>query len=292
MSTPPAQLPDRVACYRHADRLTGARCTRCGRPICPDCMLEAPVGHQCPNCVREGGREAAPVRWNPARRPGGFTPVVKALVVVNVVVFLLTASNRVWQADFDLFPLAVASGQPYRLLTAAFLHANIPHILFNMVALVLLGPPVEEALGRRRFLALYLLSALGGAVCSYFLGPVALPSVGASGAIFGLFGAWFSIARAQRSETSGIVVLIAIQLVYSFVDKTVDWRAHVGGLVTGIVVGGIFALAARRPPAQRRAIEIGISLVTLATLLLLARVRTNQINLQAALSLLGAKGVA
>lgn len=287
MSTPPAQLPDRVACYRHSDRLTGARCTRCGRPICPDCMLEAPVGHQCPTCVKEGGRESKPVRWNPARRPGGLTPVVKAVIAVNVVVFLLTSANSALQLRYAQIPLAIASGQTYRLLTAAFLHAGVAHLLFNMLALFLLGPPIEEALGRSRFLVLYLLAALGGSVCSYLLGPTNMIGVGASGAIFGIFGAWFSIARAQRYDTGGIVVLIAIQLAYSFVDKNIDWRAHVGGLVTGLVVGGIFALAGRRPATQRKIIEAAVAVVTVTVLLLLVHVRTNQIDVQAALSLLG-----
>lgn len=275
------EVPQRLACYRHADRLTGAQCTRCGRPICGECMVEAPVGHHCPTCVGEGGSQVRRVRWNPADRSRGLTPVVKALIAVNVVVFILTSGHPSWQTMYAQIPFEVARGQTYRLLTAAFLHASFLHILFNMFALAILGPPVEEVMGRRRFIALYLLAALGGSAFSYLLGPVNVAGVGASGAIFGLFGAWFCIARSRRADTSGIVVLIAINLVFGLLDPAIDWRAHVGGLITGLAFGGVFALSERLSPAQRRAVEIATGIALLVLMVVMVTVRTHQIGTSA-----------
>jgi membrane associated rhomboid family serine protease len=147
-----------------------------------------------------------------------------------------------------------------------------------MLALLIIGPPIEAAIGRVRFLALYLLAALGGSVCSYLFSPVNIAGVGASGAIFGLFGAYFVLARARRAETSGIVALIAVNLVFSFVDSTIDWRAHVGGLITGFTIGAMLTLAERRPPAQRLAIEIATFGVVTAVLISLIHLRTDQLH--------------
>ncbi len=274
-----SQLPDRVACYRHSDHLTGVHCTRCGRPICPDCMAPAPVGHHCPTCVHEDSKGGAGARR--VRRPGGaagtravggtraaagrrLTPVVATLVALNVVAFILTSSHPLWKFDYAQLPVLVAHGQAYRLLTATFIHENLTHILFNMAALVIMGPTIEEALGRNRFLALYLLAGLGGSVLSFLFGPVHVFGLGASGAIFGIFGAWFSLARAQRADTGVIVFLIALNLAYSFWDPAIDWRAHVGGLVTGLALGALFAWAARRPARFRVAYEAAALLGTLA----------------------------
>ncbi len=283
-----SQLPDRVACYRHADHLTGVHCTRCGRPICPDCMVAAPVGHHCPTCVREDGGTAPPRPGRPGRGgsrvrwslPGGrrpVTPVVAALVGVNVVMFLLTSSHRAWEFDYAQIPSLVAHGQAYRLLSATFVHENLAHLFFNMTALVIVGPAIELALGRNRFLALYLVAAVGGSVCSFLFGPVLIAGVGASGAIFGIFGAWFSLARAQRSDTAVIVVLIAILLGYSFWDPAIDWRAHVGGLVVGALVGAMFAWAAGRPARLRVAYEVASVAGLLAILAMSVYVRSVQI---------------
>jgi membrane associated rhomboid family serine protease len=274
-------MVDVETCYRHPDRLTGTHCTRCGRPVCPECMVEAPVGHQCPTCVKDGEKGTRPVagRGGGTQLGGRVTSMVKLLIVVNSVVFLLT--SRQLNLDIDRYgqlPVRVASGQYYRLITAAFLHVSITHIAFNMVALLLVGSPVEAALGRARFLALYLLSALGGSVCSYLFGNPHVAGVGASGAIFGVFGAFFVIARSRRSDTTGILVLIGINLAFSFYDKAIDWHAHVGGLVVGLIVGGLFTVAERRPESQRVAFEVLSCVAVLAALVVLTSVRTGQLR--------------
>ncbi len=268
-------------CYRHPDRLTGTHCTRCGRPVCPECMVAAPVGHHCPTCVSEDNKGVRQVSWRPGSTQlgGRITPMVKLLVGINVVIFLLTSQhldNDILR--FGQLPIRVAHGQYYRLLTSAFLHVSFVHILFNMVALLIVGSPVEAALGRVRFLTLYILAALGGSVASYlFSNPLAV-GVGASGAIFGLFGAFFIIARSRRSDTSGILVLIGINLVFSFTDRLIDWRAHVGGLIVGVVVAAIFTLADRRPPNQKRLVEVVGCAAVLLALLALTSFRTHNLT--------------
>jgi membrane associated rhomboid family serine protease len=275
-----SQLPERVACYRHADHLTGVHCTRCGRPICADCMVAAPGGHYCPPCATEdAGTTGATsrIRWSPRTRMGRITPVVATLIVANFVVFALTSWHRAWEFDYAQVPALVARGQVYRLLTATFVHENLVHVLFNMVALFVMGPPVEAALGRNRFLVLYLLAALGGSVCSFFFGPTLVASVGASGAIVGVIGAWFSLARAQRSDTAAIALLIAFLLAYSFYDTSIDWRAHVGGLATGVAVGAAYAWAARRPPRVRLACDAASVVALLVLFAVLVVFRSAQI---------------
>jgi membrane associated rhomboid family serine protease len=260
-------LPDLVACYRHADRLTGAHCPRCGRPICPECRAPANLGGHCPTCQEEaGGGPRSRARPAAARGPRRVTPVVAGLAGLNIVVFALATTHPSWEFDYAQIPAAVAHGQSYRLITAAFIHENITHLVFNMVALLIMGPPIEQALGRRRFLVLFVLAALGGSVFSFLLGPVNVAGVGASGAIFGIFGAWFSLTRASRSDTGVIVLLITFLLAYSFYDTTIDWRAHVGGLITGAVVGAAYAVAARRTARQRAAVEAVVVVAMLGLL--------------------------
>jgi membrane associated rhomboid family serine protease len=242
-------------------------------------MIQAPVGHHCPACVKEGNRGVRQVHWTPPALGGRrATPVVRALIAVNVAVFVLSSARPSVVTRFSQFPLEIAAGQYERLLTSAFLHAGLFHILFNMMALYIVGPPLEAAIGRLRFSVLYGLAALGGSVLSYLFSNPRVEGVGASGAIFGLFGAFFVIAKIRRTDTGGILVIIVINLVLSFADPLIDWRAHVGGLVVGTAVAGAFALAETRPSAQRRAIEVGVSVVVLVVLIALIGVRTSQLR--------------
>jgi membrane associated rhomboid family serine protease len=268
-------------CYRHPDRLTGIHCTRCGRPVCPDCMVSAPVGHQCPTCVGEGNKGVRQVSWRPGttRLGGRITPMVKLLVAVNALVYLITSqhlNNDIFR--FGQLPIRVAHGQYYRLLTSAFLHVSFVHILFNMIALLIVGSPVEAAVGRVRFLGLYLLAALGGSVASYLFSNPLQVGVGASGAVFGLFGAFFIIARSRRADTSGILVLIGINLAFSFTDSLIDWRAHVGGLVVGVAIAGVLTVADRRPPSQKWLVEAVGCVAVLVLLIALVSVRTQNLS--------------
>ncbi|MDQ6649132.1 MAG: rhomboid family intramembrane serine protease [Actinomycetota bacterium] len=284
MSTPaapsgPSPQTDAPTCYRHPNRETWVRCTRCDRPICPDCMQEASVGFQCPECVAAGRRSTRPVRtaFGGAVSSSGAV-VTKALIGLNVLVFLATAANGLSifgdngspiYRRFALVPLAVADGQWYRLVTAAFLHYGLLHIAFNMYVLLMLGAQLERLLGRWRYLALYLVAGVGGNALAYLISPLGTASAGASGAIFGLFAAYFVVARKMRADTGQIVGLIVINLVLTFAIPSISVGGHIGGLVTGGIAG--LALAYAPAGSRRTAVQVaglvGVLLVEVAVVL-------------------------
>ncbi|MGI9124174.1 MAG: rhomboid family intramembrane serine protease [Mycobacterium sp.] len=260
MSTPypPQTPPGAPVCYRHPDRPTYVSCTRCGRPVCPECMRSAAVGHQCADCVQAAAAIVPEVR-TPA---GGVlrtgVPVISyGLIAVNVVMFVLQQGSSRVRGRMALIPWAVAGGDFYRLVTSAFLHYGLLHLLFNMWALYVLGPPLEEHLGRLRFAVLYALSALGGSVLVYLLSPPNAATVGASGAIFGLFGATLVAARRLHLDVRWLVTLIAINLAMTFTIPGISWQGHIGGLVTGALVAAAFVYA---PRANRNAIQAAASI--------------------------------
>jgi membrane associated rhomboid family serine protease len=249
-------------CYRHPDVETGVHCTRCGRPICTDCMRPAAVGHQCPECVKEAKQEF----HRPAQRIGtvGTGLTLTNLILLSLVgVYVLEAAVAGvgglfggpttptlvrLGASVGLFPLrseivGISTGEWWRLLTAMFLHAGLIHLAFNCYALCIVGNVVEQELGRWRFAALYFVTGFCASVAGYALASPVVPSVGASGAIFGVFGAFFAYNYSRRhlafyaARMRQMGVLIAINLVLTFTIPGIDWRAHVGGLTTGVIAG-------------------------------------------------------
>lgn len=279
MTEPSATQPLRPSCYRHPDRETYVRCVRCDRPICPDCMVEAPVGFQCVECVREGNRDLKQGRTI----SGGVihkdpTLITKILVAINVIMFGLqyltqdAVTRRFWMTGAEV----AFYGDWWRLMTSAFLHAGVTHLLFNMVALWVVGDVVEPRLGRWRFLTVYLVSAFAGSVLSYVVDPINQPSVGASGAVFGLFGALFVLALRLRFDIRGIIALIVINIVIGFIPGwNINWRAHIGGLIAGAVVTAAMVYA---PQRQRLAWSIGASVAVVALCIAAVVVRTNQLQ--------------
>lgn len=252
-------------CYRHPNRPTYVSCSRCARPICPDCMTAAAVGQQCPECVNEGKRSVRQARTHFGGRISKGSLVTYTLIAVNIVMFVLQHTSVQMQQDLVLWPPAVADGQYYRLASSAFLHYGLAHIVFNMWALWAVGPQLEQWLGRLRFGVLYGLSGLGGSVLVYLLSPLNSATAGASGAIFGLFGATFVLFRRLQLDVRGIVGLIVINLVITFVlpavsAQAISWQGHVGGLVTGTVVAGVFAYV---PARQRLLALISVTAVLL-----------------------------
>jgi membrane associated rhomboid family serine protease len=202
--------------------------------------------------------------------------VVAVMVALNVVVFLLQQVSGSLESRFANIPFAVAAGQYYRLITAAFLHAGLIHVGLNMVTLVIVGREVESALGRVRFLVLYLASALGGSVCFYLFGSAGAFALGASTATFGLFGALFVLARARRLDTRQIVMLIAFNLFLGLVVPAIDNLGHVGGLLTGAAVAAAYELTGRlRRPAQLAAQALAVTAIV-ALLATLVTARTPQ----------------
>jgi membrane associated rhomboid family serine protease len=235
-------------CYRHPDRETGLACSECGRPICADCATFAPVGIRCPE--HAGERRATRVRPRPVRRaPGvalatGDAPVTKILIAINVAIYLLTAmqgaglnapGGQMFNKLF-LYGPYVANGGWWRLVGAMFLHASILHIAFNMFALYFIGTPVEQYLGRARYLGLYFGSGLAGAAGALLQAPLT-PVVGASGAIFGILGAMLIIEWQVTGRLAGnAMTWIVINLAISFTIPDISWGGHVGGLIGGILI--------------------------------------------------------
>ena len=252
-------------CYRHPDRETGVSCSSCGHPICPDCMTPTPVGMRCPECASQRTR----VVRNPTGEPGGFEafPATYVLIAINVIVFLVeiasgggglgSVGGQVLE-DFGLYGPLVAEGEWYRLVTSGFLHASIIHIGFNMFLLYMLGRLLEPALGTSRFLALYFASLLAGSLGALIVEPNAL-TIGASGAVFGLAGATFVIARGRGMEALAgqIGFLILFNLVFSFVSPRISIGGHVGGLIGGVICALIIVAGERGMLGRnRRALEI------------------------------------
>jgi membrane associated rhomboid family serine protease len=273
-------------CYRHPGRETYVSCSRCDRPACPDCLRSAAVGQQCVDCVRQASQTT--------RRPGGAfggpltsgATVTWTLVGINVVCYLaeIFFENPVLN-DGVLFgrlgpTLGVANGQVYRLLSNTFLHEPIGsglgllHIVFNMWALIVVGPSLERLLGRVRYLTVYLVSALAGSVLFYLVAAPEASALGASGAIFGLFGAWFVLARRLRLDPRQIIILIVINLGISFAVPGIAWQAHVGGLIAGAALTAAYAYA---PRPNRAVIQAAATVAILVILVIAVVIRDQQL---------------
>ncbi|MFF8591735.1 rhomboid family intramembrane serine protease [Streptomyces sp. NPDC015220] len=278
-------------CYRHPDRETGIRCVRCERPICPECMVNASVGFQCPECVRGGsGTGHAPAASRPRTLAGGTMAtdprlLTKILIGLNLAVFI---AIRVHPALLDRLVLVgswppapftptsgVAQGEWYRLVTSMFAHQEIWHILFNMLSLWWIGGPLEAALGRVRYLALYLVSGLAGGALTYLLASPSQASLGASGAIFGLFGATAVLMRRLRYDMRPVIALLVINLVFTFGWGNIAWQAHIGGLVAGVLVGYAMVHA---PRERRSLVQYGTCALVLAAVVVMTVLRTTQLT--------------
>jgi len=267
---------DPNVCYRHPNRQSWVLCQRCGRTICPACQTPAAVGVHCPECVAEAraatpravrrasGRSSGFVRWlRSAFAPGSSMPVVTwTIAAIAIVVFLLSLGFPQISNALAYIPLLTVV-EPWRMLTVVFVHASFLHIIFNLWALLVTGPAVEAMLGRIRFLALFLLSTLGGSVLVLLLAPTT-SVVGMSGAIFGLFGATFILLRGLGANPTMLLIVIAVNLVFSFLPgSNVAWQAHVGGLVVGALIGWLLVSTRRR---NQRGLQIGLLIGAFAAL--------------------------
>ena len=272
-------------CYRHPDRETWVSCTRCERPICPECLRPASVGFQCPRCVAEGNATVrtarTPYGGRIADRPGLVSIV---LGVLNLVAFVVTAAtspggftgnigSRLFD-ELELVPLRVAvDGEYWRLIGAAFLHIGLLHLIGNMLSLAIVGPALERVFGAWRFLAVYLAGALGGSVAVYLFGSPYGAVAGASGAIFGLFAATLIVLRKLGLDARFMVLAIGLNFVVSF-RPGISLLGHLGGFV----VGGLVALAmVYAPKASRTQVQILVLGGVLAVLVALVLLRTNQL---------------
>jgi membrane associated rhomboid family serine protease len=273
-------------CYRHPDRQSFVLCQRCLRTICPECQTQAAVGVICPECMAEQRREQTPAQRQAQRRAqrrwgrgaavaspvrSGQPVVTYTIIGITAVAYILGALIQPIQGALAfnavlLYPQYTGGSEPWRLFTAALVHSSLWHVGLNMLSLWMIGRILEPLLGRWRFAALYLIGALGGSVGVALLdfgGWV----VGASGAIFGLFGALVIIARHLGANLGGILIVLGINLAIGFIPGMgISWQAHVGGLVAGALAGLIFART-RRP--NQRGLQIGLLAVLVVGLGLL-----------------------
>lgn len=284
---PPAADPEaEPVCPRHPDRVAYVRCQRCNRPVCPECQRPAAVGIQCVDCVKA---QASTVRQGTTIFGGRVTdgrPLVTWSVIgICIVVWLLELASPAFENDIVFAPV-LGQHEPWRFLTSAFAHDRtfVFHILFNMYALYIVGGYLEPLVGRARFAAMYLISALGGSVMFLLLAvpPTAAEAalgqggnwytglVGASGAVFGLFGALLVLNRRLGRSSAGMYATIAINAVLGFTIPGIAWQAHLGGFLTGLACAGVIAYggtarsAAGRSTSRSAVHGAGLAVVALA----------------------------
>ncbi|PPF79689.1 hypothetical protein C5B96_11685 [Subtercola sp. Z020] len=281
-------------CYRHPDRQSYILCQRCGKTVCPECSVQAAVGVHCVDCARNarsGGqytRRPALVRAARSMSRSSGNPIVTyAIIAVTVFVFVLQlipalgVTSALQFAGAYVQPDAgYAVGlQPWRLLTYALVHTpfsitspfSILHILFNMYSLFIFGRILEPMVGHLRFLALYLIAAIGGAVAVDLLTDPGAGVIGASGAIFGLMAAFFIIARRLGGNTSQLVVLVVLNLAIGFLVPGISWQAHIGGLVAGALVGLIYIETRQR---QRQPVQVLLTAAVFVVLVAVTVIRS------------------
>jgi membrane associated rhomboid family serine protease len=263
-----------AVCVRHQDRPTGLTCTRCGRPACPECLREASVGYQCVDCINEGRRGVRRATTVAGAPPGTRPVVVPTLIALNVAIFVWTvvqAGSIDGNGAAPLFqqwalePNEVHNGEWWRIVTSGFLHIGPIHLLFNMWALWVLGRDMEMVLGRARFLAVYLVSLLGGAAAVMVFSLPYVPVAGASGAVFGLMGGLAVVLRRMRVPAGQVIGLIAVNVVISVVIPGISLVGHLGGLVIGAAATAAMVYA----PARSRNVVQAVAVAGMAVLLLL-----------------------
>ena len=280
MSAEQTQAAVAPRCYRHPERETWVSCTRCERPICPECLRPASVGFQCPDCVQQGNatvrRASAPYGGAIVARPGVVSLILGLLNVVAFVVTVATApggltgntGSRLFD-ELELVPIRVAvDGEYWRLLGSAFLHIGLLHLAGNLLALAIVGPALERVFGWWRFLAIYLVSALGGSVAVYLFGSPFGAVAGASGAIYGLFAATLIVVRKLGLDARFMVLAVVLNFAVSFAPG-ISLLGHLGGFVTGglLTLAMVYAPKASRTSLQILAIGVIVAVMVSAVLI-------------------------
>jgi membrane associated rhomboid family serine protease len=266
-------------CYRHPDREAYITCQRCERLICPECMNEASVGFQCPSCLAEGAKTVRQPRTiaggTIAGREGRVSMILIGINVAAFVAQLATGdrSGDVYQRG-ALQGYVTADGDYWRLITSAFLHGSVLHLLFNMYALYLFGPFVERALGTWRFIVAYATAALAGSVVVYCLADPTTVTIGASGAVFGLFGMALLFLLRAKQDVRSLLALLAINAFISVAGANISWEGHLGGFVAGAILGAVFAYAPRERRTLVQVATIGLLWIAMVAAVV---VRTSQL---------------
>lgn len=239
----PRAAPD---CPRHPGVRSVDYCKRCNRPTCVDCLIPTEVRSICVDCTSS---KRGWVRQASRAAQMGAPVVTYAMMAICILMYLATWVFPSLKSSLALVPLFLMS-RPWTILTGAFLHGGLLHILFNMLSLYWVGRAIEPVLGWWRFLTVYLVSALGGSAfilawCLIQPSELFVGTVGASGAVFGLFGAVFVLQRLGGADTTPILTLLGINLVYGFLASGISWQAHIGGAVAGVAATWVLARLAR-----------------------------------------------
>ena len=304
---PPSPAGAVPTCYRHPGREAYIRCQRCGKVICPDCMRDSAVGFQCPECVKEGARSTRSGRTAyGGLRPSNAGITSMVIIGLNVLVWLMVVSSggrgsklidklalipfgqcgslrssggyyprvpseavctQLIRGDGVWHP-GVADGAYWQVLTSAFTHVEVWHIGFNMLALWVLGPQLELAIGRARFIALYLVSALAGSALVLWAAPTDTSTLGASGATFGLMGALLVVAYKVRGNVQQILMWIGINAVLTLTISGISWQGHLGGFLGGLATAAVIVYAPRK---NRTQLQIaGVSVIAIVVLTAIA----------------------
>ncbi len=246
-----------TTCYRHSNRETAVGCSNCGNPICPDCMTSTSVGMRCPDCAGQRTKLIRPAFGSSFA--DGAAPVTTALIAINVAValigFLIDGSFEGSRLHIDGYlngPAIDRGGEWWRIITSGFLHYGVLHLAFNTFALYMLGRLLESAIGAPRFAGIYFASLFCGSFGALFLDPHAA-TVGASGAVFGVFGASFVVLRDRGFDqvASQVGLLIGVNLVFSFTVGSISVGGHLGGLAGGALLGALITRLDRATAAKQ-----------------------------------------
>ncbi len=254
-------------CYAHPNTEAYVRCQRCERLICPLCQIESPVGFLC---VEDAGKQPARNRGRIAAKFDGRPVVTQWLLGITVAIYALQIFSGGILTDFLAYQPAASILEPWRFITAGFVHSDallsnplsVLHIVLNMYTLYLFGQTLEPMLGRVRFLALYLLSIVGGSIAVMWLATPVQVVVGASGGAFGLMAAYLVVLRSIGANSTGMAGVIAINLVFTFMNPSISWEAHVGGLALGALVA--FVYSRTRDLKQQSLQVLGLAGIVLA----------------------------
>jgi membrane associated rhomboid family serine protease len=258
-------------CPRHPDRVSYVRCQRCGRPVCPECQRPAAVGVICVDCAKQAHSRAPRVK-----RTDASTPVVTYTVIaLCVVAYIAQVVFPRFQNEL-VFYAPLVPEQPWRLLSAGFLHDSSSlisvHLVLNMLSMWFLGRVLEPSLGRWRFASVFVLGVIGGNAAMGLLN-WSSPSLGASGGVFALGGALLIALRRDRNNLIGMAVVLGINFVYGFMRSGIAWEAHLGGLVIGVLLGLVYEAGHRKAlvsSSGARTVTTVHLVVTLALLVVLA----------------------
>ncbi len=246
-------------CYRHPETVSYVSCNRCGRAVCPQCQVPAPVGIQCVECVRQANKDIPSQKTQFGGRVRTGVPLVTMTFIgLNVFMYLLQWIIPGFTRDVVLIP-ALAAYEPWSLITSAFSHStgSFLHILMNMYGVYIFGTLLEPQLGRLRFAWLYLLSALGGSLGVMLLSPATTATLGASGALSGLFLATFVVFRGNKQALRQMAIILGLNVVLGFVVSGISWQAHLGGAIAGILAAACIVLIPKSNP-QRSRIQLSL----------------------------------